>query len=236
MGASAAQCTLQSAFGKLQSAVCVPQSGYHRSMEGVTMTKMFDNLHDSEAFRRLRDAERVARTVFYNAPYLVPGVLQVPAYAEESFLGISGLAASDERATDRVRLRNERHAAFIKRLESHDAPQVNVVIDESVLRRMRAGSDATRKQIEHLIELSRKPNVRIGVVPFELGAHPGLAGNFEVHDSVDGSLAFSEGPFGDDIEDDDERIDAYRQKVGALMSVAVTGDDARALMAKLIGG
>jgi hypothetical protein len=202
-------------------------------MEGLTMTKMFDDLYDSEAFARLRDVEKVAQSIFYNAPSFLPGVFQLPAAAQETFAGVSGLPASDEKSADRVRLRNERHAAFLQRLDGADAPQVHVVIDESVLRRKSA---AKREQIEHLIELSRKPSVHIGVVPLEHGTHQGLAGTFEIHDTADGSLAFSEGPFGDAIVEDSGRIDPLREKVRTLMGAAVSGDDARTLMSKLIGG
>src|SRR5437867_3628619 len=122
------------------------------------MTKMFD-VRKSNAFRRLRDMEKVAQSIFYNSPLYVPGFLQEPAYAQEMICGISGLPAEDPEAVERIAVRNARHTAFIERLQGNNAPQVHVVIDESVLRRAPVGSDIMRRQIEHLIEVSRKPAV-----------------------------------------------------------------------------
>jgi hypothetical protein len=205
-------------------------------MEGFTMTKMFD-VPNSRAFRRLQDTEKVARSSFYNAVLHVPGVLQVPAYAQEMIHGISGLPADNPEAVGRIAVRNARHTAFVARLQGDDAPQVHVVIDESVLRRAPAGSATMRRQIEHLIEVSRKPTVRLGIIPVDHGPHLGLAGSFEVHDAEQGSLVFFEGADGDQVLDEDaDRIGLYRSLVESLMGIAAVGDEARTVMSKLING
>ena len=198
------------------------------------MTKLFD-VQKSDAFRRLCETERVAQRSFYNSPLHLPGPFQVPAYAEEMICGISGLSVSDQEAVERIRVRNERHAAFIERLHGGDPPQVQAVIDEAVLRRAPVGSDAMRRQIEHLIELSRKPTVDIGIIPMDHGPHQGLAGSFEVYDTARDSLVFFEGGEGDRILDDDtDRIALYRSLVSSLMDIAASDEAARTLMGKLI--
>jgi hypothetical protein len=204
-------------------------------MEGFTMTKMLD-VRLSDAFRRLQDTEKIARSIFYNAPLYVPGLLQEPGYAQELILGITGLPAGDAEAVERVGVRNERHAAFLKRLDGDDAPEVHAVIDESVLHRATAGSGVMRAQIEHLIKLSRKPSVRIGVIPLAHGPHPGLIGSFEVYDAADGSLAFFEGAHGDAVAADADEIAFYRARTNSLMKIAESGDDARKLLNSLING
>jgi hypothetical protein len=196
---------------------------------------MFDPRNSAE-FRRLRDTERVARSIFLNQPLFIPGILQQPEFAQEMITGISGLPADDPEVAERVRVRNERHSAFLERLKGDDAPEVHVVLDESVLRRRsRVGADTMRKQIEHLIEVSREPTVRFGIVPLDHGPHPGLAGSFEVHDTTDTSLVFFEGAEGDRIlEGDTERIALYREMVSSLLQIAASGEDARTLMGKLV--
>ncbi|MCU7727780.1 DUF5753 domain-containing protein [Actinoplanes sp. KI2] len=201
---------------------------------GREMTKMFD-VRNSVEFRRLRDTERVAHSIFLNQPNFIPGVLQDPAYAQEMISRISGLPAGDAEVAERVQVREERHRAFLERLSGDDAPQVHVVLDESVLRRTHTGSDTMRKQIEHLIEVSRRPTVKLGILALDHGPHQGLAGSFEVHDTADTSLVFFEGAEGDRIlEGDDDRIGLYRALVGSLMDIAASGEDARTLMAKLV--
>lgn len=199
------------------------------------MTKMFD-VRNSGSFRRLRDTEKVATSIFFNQPLHIPGILQEPAYAQEAIAGIAGLPADDPEVVERVQVRNERHAEFLKRLQGENAPQVHVVLDEGVLRRAAAGSAAMRTQIEHLIEVSRKPTVQIGIIPLAHGVHPGMAGPFEVYDTADHSLVFVESAEGDAIVDGDpERISLYRDLVGTLMSKAASGEEARALMSELAG-
>lgn len=198
------------------------------------MTKMFDPRNSAE-FRRLRDTERVAHSIFFNHPLHIPGLLQEPTFAREVIAGFSGLPADDAEVVERVQVRNERHSAFLERLQGDGSPRVHVVLDESVLRRAPVGSVTMRKQIEHLIEFSRRPTVRLGIVPLDHGPHPGLAGSFEVHDTADTSLVYFEGAEGDRIlEGDDARIARYREMVGSLLGIAASGEEARTMMAKMV--
>lgn len=198
------------------------------------MTKMFD-VQNSAAFRRLRETEQVSRAMFLNQPLFLPGILQEPAYAQAMISGIAGLPADDAEVVERVRVRHDRHSAFLKRLDEPDAPRLQVVLDESVLHRAPAGSGAMRAQLEHLIEISQRPTVQLGIVPLDHGPHPGLAGSFEVHDTADGSIVFFEGAEGDRIlADDPDRIGLYRDLAGALMALAASGEQARTLMGGLI--
>jgi hypothetical protein len=201
-------------------------------MGHVAKAKMFD-VQNSGAFRRLLDKEKTTRHIFSNQPLFVPGLLQEPAYAEATIRGFSGLPEGDAELADRVKQRNERHAAFLERLQGDDAPEIHAIIDESVLRRSSTMSeDARRKQIEHLIDISRHPKVHIGIMPLDHGPHRGLCGSFEVHDD----LVFFEDAEGDRILDDaPDRIARYRDLVGSLMSEAASGDEARVLLGKLIG-
>ena len=188
--------------------------------------KMYDDVPGSDAFQRFLDKERTARDIFWNQPLHIPGALQVPAYAEET---LRALSAGDTELDERVRTRNERHTALLARLDGDDAPAVHAVIDESVLRRSAAGSDATRRQIEHLIELSQQPAVHIGIMPLDRGPHRGLIGSFVVVDD----LVFFEGAAGDQLVEDVAA--SYRDLGRSLMAEAATDEDARTLMGKLIG-
>jgi hypothetical protein len=223
-------CNLQSAFGVLHSADRHPHAIAAGPVEITTM-KTFA-VADSDAFQRLREKERTARDIFWNQPLHIPGPFQEPAYAEVLISGILGLPAGHAEVSERLRIRNQRHTALLARLQGDDAPRVHAVIDESALRRSPAGSDATRRQIEHLIEISQRPTVRIGVMPLDRGPHRGLLGSFLILDDV----AFAEGAMGDQIiEGDADRVASYRDLVSSLMDEAATGEDARTLMGKLIG-
>ncbi|SFX11771.1 DUF5753 domain-containing protein [Streptomyces atratus] len=52
------------------------------------------------------------------------------------------------------------------------------VINEAVLRRLVGGPAVMRAQIEHLAEVAELPSVRVQVIPFRAGVHPGMNGAF----------------------------------------------------------
>jgi hypothetical protein len=199
------------------------------------MTKLYD-VRNSDAYRRLRDTEQIARHIFVNQPNLVPGLLQVPAYSLEVICRMQGLAADDPEAAALEAIRDKRRTTFAERLRGAEAPHVTAVIDESVLQRAVAGSAAAHQQVRHLHEMSMLETVHLGIIPMSHGPHPGLVGGFEVHVAPDGTIVFFEDAEGDRILDDDRpRIQLYRETVESLMTVAASGDDARALLKRLGG-
>ncbi|XMA40209.1 DUF5753 domain-containing protein [Streptomyces albogriseolus] len=63
-------------------------------------------------------------------------------------------------------------------LTDEEGREFSFVLDESVLRRATGGRGVMRAQLEHLAELSVRPHVRIQILPFSIGAHPGIQGPF----------------------------------------------------------
>lgn len=105
----------------------------------------------------------------------VHGLLQTEAYAHAVVArGMRGASAADiER---RVALRLERQ----KYLVSESAPEFHVVLDEAALRRPYGDPGVMRGQLQHLIDISQRPNVRLQVMPFRFGGHAGESGAFTV--------------------------------------------------------
>jgi hypothetical protein len=61
------------------------------------------------------------------------------------------------------------------------------LIDEGVLYRPVAPAEVMYDQLTYLVDVSRRPNVTIQVVPYSAGGHTGLLGAFVVAD-LDSSL------------------------------------------------
>ncbi|MGW5659762.1 helix-turn-helix domain-containing protein [Streptomyces sp. NPDC003758] len=115
----------------------------------------------------------------------VHGLLQTEAYAHAVVSrGMKG--ASTEDIDRRVALRLERQ----KYLVSENAPQFHVVLDEAALRRPYGDRQVMRGQLQHLIDISERPNVRLQVMPFSFGGHSGESGSFTI-------LSFSESDLSD---------------------------------------
>ncbi|WP_340564033.1 helix-turn-helix domain-containing protein [Streptomyces sp. GSL17-111] len=107
----------------------------------------------------------------------VHGLLQTEEYAH-------AVVSSGHRATRlskaeierRVALRMERQ----KILFQENSTVLRCVLDEAVLRRPFGGPAVMDKQIQHLIDLSERPNIQLQVVTFDLGGHPAESGAFTV--------------------------------------------------------
>ncbi len=105
----------------------------------------------------------------------VHGLLQTEAYAHAVVSrGMKG--ASEAEIDKRVALRMERQ----KYLVAESAPEFHCVLDEAALRRPYGDREVMRGQLQHLIEISERPNVRIQVMPFSFGGHSGESGAFTV--------------------------------------------------------
>ncbi|MFE0510992.1 helix-turn-helix domain-containing protein [Streptomyces sp. NPDC058964] len=125
-------------------------------------------------------------------PQLVTGLLQTRAYAEALVQGaLPETSTSDIDKRVQVRLRRQ------ERIAAENNPlRLWVVLDEAALRRVVGSKLVMREQLEHLIEMSQLPHVTVQVLPFEVGAHPGLNGQYailEFADAADSSVVYLEG-------------------------------------------
>jgi transcriptional regulator with XRE-family HTH domain len=125
-------------------------------------------------------------------PQVVPGLLQTRSYAEALIAGAlpeSGTSDIEKRVS--VRLRRQ------ERIKDAEHPlRLWVVIDEAALRRLIGDRTLMREQLEHLVELSQLPHVTVQVLPFDMGAHPGINGQYailEFPDTADSSVVYIEG-------------------------------------------
>ncbi|MFE3634556.1 helix-turn-helix transcriptional regulator [Streptomyces cellostaticus] len=114
----------------------------------------------------------------------VHGLLQTEEYARAVVRrGMKGASPAD--VERRVALRLERQ----KHLLADDAPEFHIVLDEAALRRPYGDRDVTRGQLQHLIDISERPNVRLQVMPFGFGGHSGESGAFTILSFPDADLS-----------------------------------------------
>ncbi|MFD5101979.1 helix-turn-helix domain-containing protein [Streptomyces albidochromogenes] len=125
-------------------------------------------------------------------PQIVPGLLQTPRYAEALITGaLPETAAGDVEKRVNVRLRRQ------ERILTAEQPlRLWAVIDEAALRRVVGDRQLMREQLEHLVEQSQLPHVTVQILPFDMGAHPGISGHYailEFPDAADSSVVYIEG-------------------------------------------
>jgi Domain of unknown function (DUF5753)/Helix-turn-helix domain len=105
----------------------------------------------------------------------IPGLLQTPEYARAVVL-LGHEHASEHELERRVGVRIARQ----RLLHRTNPPQVWAVVDEAALRRPIGGPAVMRAQIKALIATTELPNVRLQVVPFDVGGHAAAGGAFSI--------------------------------------------------------
>ncbi|MEU3840793.1 helix-turn-helix transcriptional regulator [Streptomyces sp. NPDC028635] len=125
-------------------------------------------------------------------PQVVPGLLQTRQYAEALIAGaLPETAQADIEKRVQVRMRRQ------ERITAPENPlRLWAVLDEAALRRVVGNESVMRDQLEYLVEQSQLPHVTVQVIPFEMGAHPGLNGQYailEFPDAADSSVVYIEG-------------------------------------------
>ncbi|MFF8645247.1 helix-turn-helix domain-containing protein [Streptomyces sp. NPDC015345] len=163
-------------------------------------------------------------------PQVVPGLLQTRGYAEALITG----ALPETTTTDiekRVQVRMRRQ----ERIAAPDNPlRLWTVLDESALRRVVGSRQLMRDQLEHLVEQSQLPHVTVQVIPFELGAHPGLNGQYailEFPDAADSSVVYIEGVTSDLYLEKANDVQQYSVMYEHLRAQALNVEQSRQLIA-----
>jgi hypothetical protein len=105
----------------------------------------------------------------------VPGLLQTPDYARA--LAIGNADWDDPADIERF---VEAKIARQARLTDTNPLSLWAVVGEGALRQLVGGREVMRVQLAHLAEASRLPNVRLQVLPFLAGSHPGMTSAFSV--------------------------------------------------------
>jgi hypothetical protein len=149
----------------------------------------------------------------------VPGLLQTEEYARAVIL-LGYADAMPEEIERRVRLRLDRR----KILTRANPPQLWAVVDEAALRRPIGGRAVMHNQIEYLIEMTRLPQIRLQVVPFNVGGHAAAGGAFTIlrfpdHDLPD--VVYLEQLTGALYLDKREDVDEYAGAMGRLSIEAI---------------
>jgi hypothetical protein len=159
------------------------------------------------------DAEGKAHTLRVWQPLIFPGIIQTPAYASAVFVA-TGLR--DEQVKDYVQARLARQSI----LDRPDPPSVVVVIDELVLDRLIGSPEVMTGQLKHVIELSKRPNVHVHVLPTRTGANAGLGGPIHLATGIGSPEVLLVGAL---IEDQVSADPALVRKASATFD-AVRGD------------
>lgn len=120
-----------------------------------------------EWFDRLVGLQEAAVAIRAFEIQYVPGLLQTPAYTRA--VVERGLPdAPDREVRRRVELRLRRAELLLREA----APQLWVIVDESVLLRILGSREVMREQLGHLLTMAQLPHVTVQIVPLDVTNAP----------------------------------------------------------------
>ncbi|MEW1904339.1 MULTISPECIES: helix-turn-helix transcriptional regulator [unclassified Streptomyces] len=165
-------------------------------------------------------------------PQIIPGLLQTHEYAEAVIAG----ALPESTPADiekRVQVRTRRQ----ERIRDEERPlRLWAVIDEGALHRIVGSRPLMVQQLEHLLEQSQLPHVTVQVMPFDMGAHPGISGQYsilEFPDASDSSVVYIEGVTSDLYLEKTQDVGKYSVMYEHLRAQALNVDQTREFISKM---
>jgi transcriptional regulator with XRE-family HTH domain len=182
-----------------------------------------------QLWRDLMGFEREATAIRNWEPLAMPGLLQTEEYADAVIrASIDGL--SDAEVQFRVSARVNRQQVLSQR----DAPGLEVLIDEMVLRRPIGDQAVQRRQLELLVRASQRENITIRVVPFAAGVHPGTYGPLALFQFPKyPSLIFLEHGDSAVFLEEPQHVAKTEQVLRSLRRLALSGDDSAEIIARV---
>ena len=155
-------------------------------------------------------------------PLVLPGLLQIQDYAE-AFMRIGPRPPSWRRKVLDTRLRRQE----ILSRPGDTAPMLTAVITEASLRYQWGSRSDRRDQIEHLIDMGRRPNIDLRIQRFTDGPPPGLMSAINIFDFAEGepSIAFTETDFAVVEVNDPDQVSRYIQSFEKAVDGALEPSD-----------
>ncbi|GAA5181548.1 helix-turn-helix transcriptional regulator [Rugosimonospora acidiphila] len=161
----------------------------------------------------------------------VPGLLQTEDYARAVISGGLPFAGKDE-VEPRVEARMRRKP-FLARTPPF---QLWAILDEAVLHRLVGGPTVMAAQLARLVETADAPDITIQVLPYALGAHPGMAGSFAIMDfpdPADPELVYIDSMAGDLFLERDADVRRYTRIFEYLRAAALGPADSLRLISDI---
>jgi transcriptional regulator with XRE-family HTH domain len=177
-------------------------------------------------FQEIARLEKLARELSYFETMVVPGLLQTADYARVVLQ--AGLPDKEESLIESlVEARLERQTI----LTGENRPAVWFMIDESVLLRRFAGREIVKRQLAHLIGVSKRPKICLQVLPLAAEPSTALDGWCQLMHFEDGpDIAYVEGLAGGHAIIDPDRVAQCARKFAFLRAVAASPEESRKII------
>jgi transcriptional regulator with XRE-family HTH domain len=170
--------------------------------------------------RQYLGLESDARSLAIYDTELIHGLFQTREYAHAVVSTSAVVAAVDVSRVVDSRLRRQ------SLLDRENPPEIHLILGEAALRREIGGKAVLARQLQHLVKVSKRPNVTLQVLPFSAGQHASLGSGFTLLDVAVGTSAKSWAYLEDltraDLLDGESHVNAYRLAFRTLTETALS--------------
>jgi transcriptional regulator with XRE-family HTH domain len=119
--------------------------------------------------------EGEARSLLNYESLFIPGLLQTEEYARAT-LSRGSPTATKEEIQSLLEARMSRQAVLVR----EQPLRLWAIVGEAAFHRQVGGREVMRTQLKRLAEAADLPHVTFQAVPYDVGAHPGMAGAFVI--------------------------------------------------------
>ncbi|MFJ3437637.1 DUF5753 domain-containing protein [Streptomyces cyaneofuscatus] len=187
-----------------------------------------------EQFQDYALLEQAAISLQLFAANVIHGLFQTEAYAR-ALIGGGYPPLSDERVEELVQLRMARKALF----DRDPLPMIEIIIDESILRRVIGSEEIMREQLLYLVECAQRRNVTLLVLPLDAGKYGEYAGARGEMDLMETSehehLVYLEPQDESLLISDPAKVSIYAQRYAKIRSQALGPRESLDLIMRLAG-
>jgi transcriptional regulator with XRE-family HTH domain len=173
-------------------------------------------------------AEMEAKAVYISTyqAQLVDGLLQTQGYAR-AVLGVR----DETELSSKVAARLDRQRVLDQKLP----PTTWVVLSEAVLHQEVGGHGVMRDQLAQLLATSKRPWVKVQVLPFKAGAHTGMMGSFaHLRFNGDPDIIYTEDFVQGHMTASPDAVREGAVRYDQLQAAALSVEDSAALIARVM--
>lgn len=207
----------------LQLATLAEEHGWWEEFDDVLPT----------GFDLYLSVEEAAASLLVFQTSVVHGLLQTADYAR-AWLRAADPGMPNAELERLVSLRMTRQQALTREGEPLT---LWAILDEAALRRRVGGAEVMRAQVEHLLDMTKRANLTIQVLPFDVGAHAAASGSFtlvEFAEPTDPEIGYVDCAAGNVYPEKPAQVRTLKTRVHHLTSAALTPEKSLSFMRKIV--
>ncbi|WP_225824441.1 helix-turn-helix domain-containing protein [Streptomyces naphthomycinicus] len=201
---------------------------------GGKLSAMKEDVERARYPKKVRDLKKLEDDSLELGAYTalhIHGLLQTPEYAQALY-EMRRPAFTEEEIDQHVTARMARKSVF----DRVPRPLLTFVQEEVTLRRPVGGRMVLRRQLAHLLEVSRLRHVEIQVMPTDREDHAGMAGQFRLLKLRNGkTLGHLEVQLHSRVVSDPREAQILEMRYGMIRAQALSPRESQAFIEKVLG-